>query len=166
MFYDNVAVLYEFMPSRFDRHTPSFFPSTVFSSFKGYTTLAEYSVSLPSLRALFPSFLLLPRQPLSLSSAPSRLESTLLPVERLSGRKVNSMVFGKGRSERINPVSRFYDFLKKKSQEVYTVFLPPPSLAHVGHSVQILDFLRFYRFFLSLPPFRKFRYRLFYPIVF
>lgn len=58
--------------------------------------------------------------------APSRLESTLLPVERLSGRKVNSMVFGKGRSERINPVSRFYDFLKKKSQKVYTVFLPPP----------------------------------------
>lgn len=79
--------------------------------------------------------------------APSRLESTLLPVERLSGRKVNSMVFGKGRSERINPVSRFYDFLKKKSQEVYTVFLPPPSLAHVGHSVQILDFLRFLPFF-------------------
>lgn len=126
MFYDNVAVLYEFMPSRFDRHTPSFFPSTVFSSFKGYTTLAEYSVSLPSLRALFPSFLLLPRQPLSLSSAPSRLESTLLPVERLSGRKVNSMVFGKRRSERINPVSRFYDFLKKKSQRYIPFFYPLP----------------------------------------
>lgn len=97
--------------------------------------------------------------------APSRLESTLLPVERLSGRKVNSMVFGKGRSERINPVSRFYDFLKKKSQRYIPFFYPLP-LAHVGHSVQILDFLRFYRFFLSLPPFRKFRYRLFYPIVF
>lgn len=58
--------------------------------------------------------------------APSRLESTLLPVERLSGRKVNSMVFGKGRSERINPVSRFYDFLKKKSQRYIPFFYPLP----------------------------------------
>lgn len=58
MFYDNVTVLYEFMPSRSDHHIPS----PAFSTFKGYTTLAEYS-----LRALFPSFLLLPRQLLSLS---------------------------------------------------------------------------------------------------
>lgn len=60
---------------------------------------------------------------------------------------------------RINPVSRFYDFLKKKSQAKLEVYMPffsffflfTPSLSlpctvHVGHSVQ-LNFLRFYRFF-------------------
>lgn len=66
MFYDNVTVLYEFMPSRSDRHIPS----PAFSTFMGYTTLAGYS-----LRALFPSFLLLPRQLLSLSLSARSFEA-------------------------------------------------------------------------------------------
>lgn len=96
MFYDNVAVLYEFMPSRFDRHTPSFFPSTVFSSFKGYTTLAEYSVSLPSLRALFPSFLLLPRQPLSLSLLLRGLNQLYCQSKGLAVEKSTRWYLGRG----------------------------------------------------------------------
>lgn len=98
--------------------------------------------------------------------APSRLESTLLPVERLSGRKVNSMVFGKGRSERINPVSRFYDFLKKKSQRYIPFFYPLPLWRMWVTPYKYSTSFVFTVFFFTLPLFRKFRYRLFYPIVF
>lgn len=53
MFYDNVAVLYEFMPSRSDRHIPS----TAFSTFKGYTQpLRSIPCPFPPFARFFPLF--------------------------------------------------------------------------------------------------------------